>query len=217
MPMGLAPLVLCDCWSLHAGWTATSTAGRFRRLEDSGEDHPAGKYVPNARSRKRAGHLAGDHNCRIKSSGRAGSLYDEEWATRAIQERHRPPRISESRFRVHLRTRAGLLAVRRTRQSANPVAMVSTFQLKMMSPAAAWPSSSNAITTEAALYTFTTLDRRQLHGVHDAFALDTLQNLFNNQQLPRGNQEGSLRTFGSFLFANRSHQNEIQDVKLSST
>ena len=34
----------------HSGWTARSTAGRFRRLEDSGEDHPAGKYVPNASS-----------------------------------------------------------------------------------------------------------------------------------------------------------------------
>ena len=37
-------------WSRHPGWTARGTAGRFRRLEDSGEDHPAGKYVPNARS-----------------------------------------------------------------------------------------------------------------------------------------------------------------------
>ena len=37
-------------WSWHPGWTARGTAGRFRRLEDSGEDHPAGKYVPNARS-----------------------------------------------------------------------------------------------------------------------------------------------------------------------
>ena len=37
-------------WSWHPGWTARGTAGQFRRLEDSGEDHPAGKYVPNARS-----------------------------------------------------------------------------------------------------------------------------------------------------------------------
>ena len=38
------------CWFSDTQWTASSTAGRFRRLEDSGEDPPAGKYVPNARS-----------------------------------------------------------------------------------------------------------------------------------------------------------------------
>ena len=38
------------CWFSDTQWTASSTAGRFRRLEDSGEDHPAGKYVPNSRS-----------------------------------------------------------------------------------------------------------------------------------------------------------------------
>ena len=34
--------------------TARGTASRLQRLEDSSEDHPAGKYVPNSRSRKRA-------------------------------------------------------------------------------------------------------------------------------------------------------------------
>ena len=38
------------CWFPDTQWTASSTAGRLRRLEDSGEDPPAGKYVPNARS-----------------------------------------------------------------------------------------------------------------------------------------------------------------------
>ena len=38
------------CWFSDTEWTASSTAGRFRRFEDSGEDHPAGKYVPNSRS-----------------------------------------------------------------------------------------------------------------------------------------------------------------------
>ena len=33
---------------------ASSTAGRLLHLEDSGEDHPAGKYVRTARSHKRA-------------------------------------------------------------------------------------------------------------------------------------------------------------------
>ena len=40
-------------WYAHV-WTARGTACRFRRPEDSGKDHPAGKYVANARSRKRA-------------------------------------------------------------------------------------------------------------------------------------------------------------------
>ena len=39
----------CCCWRKHT-WTARGTAGRLRRVEDSGEDHPAGKYVPNART-----------------------------------------------------------------------------------------------------------------------------------------------------------------------
>ena len=43
------------CWFSDTQWTASSAAGRFRRLEDSGEDHPAGKYVPNSRS------LSGPH------------------------------------------------------------------------------------------------------------------------------------------------------------
>ena len=43
----------CCWWHAHM-WTATSTAGRFQRLEGWGKDHPARKYVPNARSRKRA-------------------------------------------------------------------------------------------------------------------------------------------------------------------
>ena len=43
----------CCWWNSHT-WTARGAAGRFRRLEDSGEDHPAGKCVPNSRSRKRA-------------------------------------------------------------------------------------------------------------------------------------------------------------------
>ena len=38
------------CWLTDTQWTASSKAGRFRRLEDSGEDPPAGKYVPNASS-----------------------------------------------------------------------------------------------------------------------------------------------------------------------
>ena len=38
------------CWLTDTQWTASSTAGRFRRLEDSSEDHPAGKYVPKSRS-----------------------------------------------------------------------------------------------------------------------------------------------------------------------
>ena len=38
------------CWFSDTQWTASSRAGRFRCLEDSGEDPPAGKYVPNARS-----------------------------------------------------------------------------------------------------------------------------------------------------------------------
>ena len=43
-------------WTGHSGWTARSTAGRLRRLEDSGEDPPAGKYVPNASSPSRRPH-----------------------------------------------------------------------------------------------------------------------------------------------------------------
>ena len=39
----------CCWWHKHT-WTARGTAGRLRRLGGSGEDHPAGKYVPNARS-----------------------------------------------------------------------------------------------------------------------------------------------------------------------
>ena len=41
------------CWCLSPFWTARGTDGRLQRLEDSCEDHPAGKYVPNARSHKR--------------------------------------------------------------------------------------------------------------------------------------------------------------------
>ena len=44
------------CWLTDTQWTASSTAGRFWRLEDSGEDHPAGKYFPNVRQSKRAAH-----------------------------------------------------------------------------------------------------------------------------------------------------------------
>ena len=52
----------------------------------------------------------------------------------AVQEGHQPPRNSESRFSVHLETRKGLLEFGRTRQLINPMATVSTFQMKMMSP-----------------------------------------------------------------------------------
>ena len=44
------------CWLTDTQWTASSTAGRFRRLGGSVKATPAGKYVPNVRQSKRAAH-----------------------------------------------------------------------------------------------------------------------------------------------------------------
>ena len=44
------------CWLTDTQWTASSTAGRFRRLGGSVKATSTGKYVPNARQSKRAAH-----------------------------------------------------------------------------------------------------------------------------------------------------------------